>query len=72
VDIDDTRAHISKREKQRVRGERIIDVTPSVERAPTVAPLTHLETRAIGGADDGERGSAAVTAPAAGDPKHAT
>jgi len=53
-----------------MRGERIIDVTPSVARALTVAPLAHLETRA--GADDGEGGSAAGTAPAAGDPKHAT
>ena len=70
MDIDDTRAHISKREKQRVRGERIIDVTPSIQRAPAVAPLADLQT--IAGADDGERGSAAVTAPATGDPKHAT
>jgi len=70
MNIDNTRAHICKREQQRMRGERIIDVTPSVERALTVAPLAHLETRA--GADDRERGGAAGTAPAAGDPEHAT
>jgi len=55
-----------------MRGERIIDVTPSVERALTVAPLTHFQARAIGGADDGEGGSAAGTAPAAGNAEHAT
>ena len=51
-----------------MRGERIIDVTPSVERAPTVAPLAHLQARA--GADDGERGGAAGAAPAAGNAEH--
>jgi hypothetical protein len=55
-----------------MRGERIIDIAVCIERAPAVAPLTHLETRAIGGADNGERGGAAMTAPAAGDPEHAT
>ena len=70
MNIDNTRTHVGKREQQRMRGERIIDVTPSVERALTVAPLAHLETRA--GADDRERGGAAGTAPAVGDPEHAT
>ena len=51
-----------------MRGERIIDVTPSVERAPPVPSLAHLETRA--GANNGERGSAAGAAPAAGNAEH--
>jgi len=53
-----------------MRGERIIDVTPSVERALAVAPLARLKARA--GAYNREHGSAAGAAPAAGDPKHAT
>jgi len=53
-----------------MRGERIIDVTPSVERSLTVATFAHLQARA--NANDRERGGAAGTAPAAGDPKHAT
>jgi len=51
-----------------MRGERIIDVTPSVERALPVPSLAHLETRA--GANNGERGSAAGAAPAAGNAEH--
>jgi len=72
VDIDNARAHISKREQQRVRSERIIDIAVCVTRALTVPPLAHLEARTIGRADNGERGSAAGAAPTAGDPKHAT
>ena len=68
MNIDNTRAHICKREQQRVRSERVIDITVCVERALTVAPLAHLETRA--GADDRERGGAAGTAPAAGSAEH--
>jgi len=70
VDIDNARAHISKREKQRVRGERIIDIAVCIERAPAVAPLADLQT--IAGADDRERGGAAMTAPAASNAEHAT
>jgi len=51
-----------------MRGERIIDVTPSVERAPAVFALAHLEARAS--ADDGECGSAAGAAPTAGNAEH--
>ena len=68
MNIDNTRAQVRVGEQQRMRGERIIDVTPSVERAPAVAPLAHLETHA--GADDGEGGSAAGAAPAAGNAEH--
>lgn len=68
--IDIARAHVGKREQQRVRGKRIIDIAACVERALAVAPFTHLETRAIGGADDGEHGSAAATAPATSNPEH--
>ena len=70
MNIDNARTHIREREQQRMRGERIIDVTPSVERALTVAPLAHLKARS--GTNDRERGGAAGTAPAAGDPEHAT
>jgi len=72
MNIDIARAHIREREQEYMRSERITDITPSIQRALAVAPLTHLETRAIGGTDNGERGSAAMTAPAAGDPEHAT
>ena len=68
MNIDIARAHIRVREEQRVRSERVINITVCVERALAVAPLTHLETRS--GANDRERGGAATTAPAAGDPKH--
>jgi len=68
VNIDNTRAHVRVGEQQRMRGERIIDVTPSVARALTVPPLAHLEARAV--TDDRERGSAAGTAPAAGNAEH--
>jgi hypothetical protein len=51
-----------------MRGERIIDVTPSVARALAVAPLAHL--KAVAGAYNGERGGAAGAAPTTGDPKH--
>ena len=54
MNIDIARAHIREREEERMRGERIIDITVGVARALTVAPLTHLKARA--GADDGERG----------------
>ena len=70
MNIDIARAHVSVCEQQRMRGERIIDVTPSVERALTVAPLAHLQ--ALSGAYNRERRGAAGTAPAAGDPEHAT
>jgi len=70
VNIDNTRTHVGKREQQRMRGERIIDVTPSVERALTVAPLAHLQARSS--AYNRERRGAAGTAPAVGDPEHAT
>jgi hypothetical protein len=70
MNIDNARAHISEREEQRMRGERIIDITAGVARALAVAPLAHFEVRT--GANDRERGSAAGAAPAAGDPKHAT
>jgi len=53
-----------------VRSERIIDITVCVARSLPVAPLAHLKTRAISGADNGERGSAAGTAPAAGNAEH--
>jgi len=53
-----------------MRGEGIIDITVCVQRALTVAPFTHFETRTIGGADDGERGSAAGAAPTASHPEH--
>jgi len=53
-----------------MRGEGIIDITVCVQRALTVAPFTHLQPRAS--ANNGERGGAAATAPAAGDPEHAT
>ena len=68
MDIDNTRTHVSVGEQQRVRGERIIDIAVCVERALPVAPLAHLEARA--GADNGERGGAAGTAPAAGNAEH--
>jgi len=55
-----------------MRGEGIIDITVCVQRALTVAPFTHFETRAIAGADDRERGGAAMTAPTAGNAEHAT
>jgi len=55
-----------------MRSERITDTTPSIQRTLTVAPLAHLETRAISGADNGERGGAATTAPTAGNAEHAT
>jgi len=70
MNIDIARAHISEREQQRVRSERIIDIAVCVQRALAVAPLTHFQARA--GADNGERGSAAGAAPTAGDPEHAT
>jgi len=70
MNIDNTRAHICKREQQRVRSERVIDITVCVARALTVAPLAHLDARAIGGADDGERGGAAGAAPTAGNAEH--
>jgi len=70
VDIDNTRAHIGKREQQRMRGKRIIDITVCVTRALSPLAFAHLEARAIGRADNGERGGAAGTAPAAGNPEH--
>jgi len=70
MNVDIARAHIGKREQQRMRGKRIIDITVGVERALSPLALAHLKTRAIGGADDGERGSAAGAAPAASDPEH--
>ena len=70
MDIDNARAHISKREQQRVRSERIIDIAVCIQRALAVAPLTHFQARTIGRADNGERGSAAGAAPTAGDPEH--
>jgi len=70
MNIDIARAHISEREQQRVRSERIIDIAVCIERALAVAPLAHLEARTIGRADNGERGSAAGAAPTAGDPEH--
>ena len=70
MDIDNTRAHIRKCKKQRMRGERIIDVTPSVERSLPVATFAHLQARS--GAYNRERGGAAGTAPAAGDPEDET
>jgi len=51
-----------------MRGERIIDITVCVARSLPVAPLAHFE--AITGADNGERGGAATTAPAAGNAEH--
>jgi len=68
MNIDNTRAQVRVGEQQRMRGERIIDITVCVARAPAVAPLTHLEASA--GADDGEGGGAATTAPAAGNAEH--
>jgi len=68
VNINIARTHIREREQQRMRGERIIDVTVCVARALPVAPLAHLKARA--GADDGERGGAATTAPTAGNAEH--
>jgi len=68
MNIDNTRAHICKREQQRVRSERVIDITVCVERALTVAPLAHLKARS--GTNDRERGGAAGTAPAAGNAEH--
>jgi len=68
VDVNIARAHIREREEERMRGERIIDITVGVARALPVAPLAHLKARA--GADDGERGGAAGTAPAAGNAEH--
>jgi len=68
VDIDNTRAHIRKCKKQRMRGERIIDVTVCVARSLTVAPLAHLQARS--GAYNRERRGAAGTAPAAGNAEH--
>jgi len=70
MNIDIARAHISEREQQRVRSERIIDIAVCIERALAVAPLAHLEARTIGRADNGERGSAAGAAPTTSDPKH--
>jgi len=70
MNIGNARAHISEREEQRMRGERIIGIAICVERALTVAPLAHFEVRT--GAYNREHGSAAGAAPAAGDPKHAT
>jgi len=70
MNIDNARAHVGKREQQRMRSERIIGIAVCVERALAVAPLAHFEVRT--GANDGERGGAAGAAPAAGDPKHAT
>jgi len=70
MNIDNARAHVSVCEQQRVRGERIIDVTVCVARSLPVAPLAHLEARAV--TDDRERGSAAGAAPAAGNAEHAT
>jgi len=51
-----------------MRGERITDITPSIQRALAVAPLTHLKARAS--ADDRERGGATGAAPAAGNAEH--
>jgi len=51
-----------------MRGERIIDIAVCVARSLPVAPLAHLQARA--GADDGEGGSAAGAAPAAGNAEH--
>jgi len=59
--IDIARAHISEREQQRVRSERIIDIAVCIERALAVPPLADLQT--IAGADDRERAGAAATAP---------
>ena len=70
MNVDIARAHISEREQQRVRSERIIDIAVCIERALAVAPLAHLEARTIGRADNGERGSAAGAAPAAGNAEH--
>jgi len=70
VDIDNTRAHIRICEQEGMRSERIIDITVCVARSLPVAPLADLEARAIGGADNGERGGAARTAPAASEPEH--
>ena len=55
-----------------MRSERIIDIAVCVERALSPAPLARLEARAIGGADNGERGGAAGAAPTAGNAEHAT
>ena len=68
MDIDNARTHIREREEQRMRGERIIDIAVCVARALPVATFAHLEARAI--TDDRERGSAAGTAPAAGNAEH--
>jgi len=70
MNIDIARAHVGVGEQERMRGERITDITPSIQRAPAVAPLADLQT--IAGADDRERGGAAMTAPAAGNAEHAT
>ena len=70
MNIDNTRAHIRECEQQRMRSERIIDITVCVARSLPVAPLAHLQARS--GAYNRERGGAAGTAPAAGNAEHAT
>jgi len=68
VNIDIARTHTSVCEQQRMRSGRVINVTPCIEGALAVFALAHLET--IAGADDGERGGAAATAPTTGNAKH--
>jgi hypothetical protein len=51
-----------------MRSERIIDITPSVERTLPVPTFANLQARA--NANDRERGGAAGTAPAAGNAEH--
>ena len=53
MDIDNARAHISKREQQRVRGERIIDITACSARArPELHPRRRSGTRDLEQIDD--------------------
>ena len=70
MDIDNTRAQICICEQEGMRSERIIDITVCVTRALSPLAFAHLEARAIGGADNGERGGAATTAPTAGNAEH--
>ena len=68
MNIDNTRAQVRVGKQQRMRSERIIDITVRVARSLPIPSLAHLKTHA--GADDGERGSAAGAAPTAGNVEH--